>query len=103
MNDTNWTIPWLLSKSFPPIPEFRLRNLCKLSRAATHPFKVLGYIRRSQHTWLSGCAGMRLDQHPPNGLVYAPWFRSEQDVADFLSRGGHSNGAPFQQVGPTGP
>ena len=48
-------------------------------------------------------AGMRLDQHPPNGLVYAPWFRSEQDVADFLSRGGHSNGAPFQQVVPIWP
>ncbi len=43
-------------------------------------------------------SGLRLDQYPQNGLVYAPWFRSEQDVADFLSRGGHSSGTPFQRV-----
>lgn len=43
-------------------------------------------------------AGLRLDQAPPNGLVYAPWFRDEQDVADFLNIGGHSSGVPFQPV-----
>lgn len=43
-------------------------------------------------------AGLRLDQYPPNGLVYAAWFRAEQDVADFLNLGGHVLGASFQSV-----
>lgn len=43
-------------------------------------------------------AGLRLDQAQLNGLVYAPWFRVEQDVADFLNRGGHTTGAPFQPI-----
>lgn len=43
-------------------------------------------------------AGLRLDQVPSNGLVHAPWFRAEQDVADFLNRGGHATGAPFQPI-----
>lgn len=42
--------------------------------------------------------GLRLDQVPSNGIAYAPWFRAEQDVAEFLSRGGHVAGAPFQPV-----
>lgn len=43
-------------------------------------------------------AGLRLDQVSSNGLVYAPWFRAEQDVADFLNRGGHTTGVPFQPI-----
>lgn len=43
-------------------------------------------------------AGLRLDQVPSNGLVRAPWFRAEQNVADFLNRGGHAKGVPFQPV-----
>lgn len=43
-------------------------------------------------------AGLRLDQMPANGLAYAPWFRAEQDVADFLNCGGHVADVPFQPV-----
>lgn len=42
--------------------------------------------------------GLRLDQEPPSGLVHVPWFRAEQDVADFLNRGGHATGVPFQPI-----
>ncbi len=41
-------------------------------------------------------AGLRLDQVQTNGLVYAPWFQAEHDVAGFLNRGGHVAGTPFQ-------
>jgi hypothetical protein len=41
-------------------------------------------------------AGLRLDHVPSTGLVYAPWFQAEQDVAEFLNRGGHVGGKPFQ-------
>lgn len=43
-------------------------------------------------------AGLRLDQVPANGLVHAPWFRAEQEVADYLNRGGHATGVPFQPI-----
>jgi|JI10StandDraft_1071094.scaffolds.fasta_scaffold1911266_1 hypothetical protein len=52
--------------------------------------------QRSAMRRLPQQSGWRLDQVPPNGLVYAPWFRAEQDVAEFLSRGGHVAGTPFQ-------
>ncbi len=43
-------------------------------------------------------AGLRLDQHPPNGLVFAPWFATAQDLADFLSVGGHVSDMPFLAI-----
>lgn len=43
-------------------------------------------------------AGLRLDQLPANGMVFAPWFRTEHELADFLNVGGHVQSAPFTPV-----
>lgn len=35
-------------------------------------------------------AGLRLDQEPHTGMAYVSWFRSEKDVAEFLTTNGFS-------------
>lgn len=44
--------------------------------------------------------GLRLDCHPPNGIVYAPWFKDAGTLAEYLARGGHVAGTPFKEVLP---
>jgi BioD-like phosphotransacetylase family protein len=42
-------------------------------------------------------AGFSLTNEPSNGLVYLGWLKDEQEVAEFLNRGGNNvRGAPFR-------